>query len=46
MKVLGIDPGIERLGWGLVEKKDSGVNYLKSGVKKTLKTESPSARLL
>ncbi|HEY4527529.1 MAG TPA: crossover junction endodeoxyribonuclease RuvC, partial [Candidatus Paceibacterota bacterium] len=46
MKVLGIDPGIERLGWGLVEKKENGVSYLKSGVKKTLKTESPPARLL
>ncbi|MDP3762739.1 MAG: crossover junction endodeoxyribonuclease RuvC, partial [bacterium] len=46
MKVLGIDPGIERLGWGLIEKKDDGIGYLKSGVKKTLKTESQPARLL
>lgn len=46
MKVMGIDPGIERLGWGLIEKTNEGIKYLKSGVKKTLKTESPPARLL
>ena len=46
MKVLGIDPGLERLGWGLVEKKNEGIKYLKSGVKKTPKTKSAGARLL
>ena len=45
MKVLGIDPGIERLGWGVVEKKENTFTWRDSGVKKTLKTKSQSARL-
>jgi len=38
MKILGIDPGIERLGWGIVEKNGSEFTRVSSGVKKTLKT--------
>lgn len=46
MKILGIDPGIERLGWGILEKTLQGILYIDSGVKKTLKTKSQSERLL
>lgn len=46
MKILGIDPGIERLGWGVVEKSGSKLVRINSGVKKTLKTSRKSARLL
>ena len=45
MKILGIDPGIERLGWGIVEKNGSEFKRINSGVKKTLKTSRKSARL-
>lgn len=45
MKILGIDPGIERLGWGLIEKKPEGIKYLSSGVKKTSKHQKESERL-
>lgn len=45
MKILGIDPGIERLGWGLIEKTASGIKRLDSGVKRTLKTKRESERL-
>ncbi len=45
MKVLGIDPGIERLGWGVVEKTSKGARRISSGVKKTLKTSSDGTRL-
>lgn len=45
MKILGIDPGIERLGWGIVEKTSIGFKRVDSGVKKTLKTQRESARL-
>lgn len=47
MKVLGIDPGIERLGWAIVEKTING-EYIRinSGVQKTLKTKNTSQRLL
>jgi len=46
MKILGVDPGIERLGWGLLEKTPQGIKYLSSGVKKTSKNEKESQRLL
>ncbi len=44
-RILGIDPGIERLGWGVVEKKSGNLERKASGVKKTLKTKKESERL-
>lgn len=44
-RILGIDPGIERLGWGLIEKKGNSFQRIDSGVKKTLKTKKNSERL-
>jgi len=43
--VLGIDPGIERLGWALVEKTKEGFERIDSGVKKTPKEHPTSKRL-
>src|SRR3989344_2882555 len=45
MKILGIDPGIERLGWGVLIKKEGKFERISSGVKKTLKTQKQSERL-
>lgn len=45
MKILGIDPGIERLGWGIINKNDSKIERISSGVKKTLKTQKNPERL-
>lgn len=45
MKILGIDPGIERLGWGLIKKEVSKIERVSSGVKKTLKTQTNAERL-
>jgi crossover junction endodeoxyribonuclease RuvC len=45
MKILGIDPGIERLGWGLIKKTHREIQKIESGVKKTLKTKKESERL-
>ena len=44
-RILGIDPGIERLGWGLIEKQPRLLERIDSGVKKTLKTKTEGARL-
>ena len=46
MKVLGIDPGIERLGWALVEEDGKKFKYILSGVKKTSKNLEVRERLL
>jgi crossover junction endodeoxyribonuclease RuvC len=35
MKVLGIDPGLCKTGWGLVEQKDEKPEYVACGVIKT-----------
>lgn len=45
MKILGIDPGIERLGWGLIKKDGNNLERIDSGVKKTLKTQKNAERL-
>ncbi len=45
-RALGIDPGIERLGWGIVEKNGSEITRIDSGVKQTSKKDSKSKRLL
>ena len=46
MKVLGIDPGIERFGWALVEKTPAGLCYLASGVERTSPRDPHGERLL
>lgn len=43
--ILGIDPGIERLGWGLIKKTGNKIERIGSGVKKTLKTQKNAERL-
>ncbi len=47
IKVVGIDPGIERLGWGVLIKKENGIiARVDSGVNRTPKTDRTSKRLL
>ncbi|HEY4497691.1 MAG TPA: crossover junction endodeoxyribonuclease RuvC [Candidatus Paceibacterota bacterium] len=46
MKVLGIDPGIERVGWGVIQKTPTGFVRLGSGVFKTHKTLPQEKRLV
>ncbi len=46
MKVLGIDPGIERLGWAVVEKTEQGPRRIASGVERTSAKHPHGERLL
>src|SRR3989338_953862 len=47
MIILGVDPGIERLGWGIIQKTPSGgFVRIDSGVKKTLSSTEKGPRLL
>lgn len=46
MKVLGIDPGVERVGWGLVVTENGHSTYQSCGCFKTPKTLSQGERLL
>jgi len=46
MIIIGIDPGIERLGWSVIEKNVKAIKRLDSGVKKTLSSKKEEGRLL
>ena len=35
MIILGIDPGLQKTGWGIIEKHGNRLSYLKSGLIKT-----------
>ncbi|MBI2052889.1 MAG: crossover junction endodeoxyribonuclease RuvC [Candidatus Ryanbacteria bacterium] len=45
MIILGLDPGIERLGWGLVECERGKYSYIDCGCIKTPRGKSQSERL-
>jgi crossover junction endodeoxyribonuclease RuvC len=45
MKILGIDPGIARVGWGLLEKKGGQDKYLDCGLISTNKNITEAKRL-
>jgi crossover junction endodeoxyribonuclease RuvC len=44
-RIMGIDPGLRRLGYSIIEKSISGVAVLCAGVLKTEPTESDGRRL-
>ncbi len=46
MKILGIDPGIGRLGWGIIEEQGSKVKALDFGCLETDKNLDTDKRLL
>lgn len=45
MIILGIDPGLETIGYGVVELSLREISYVKSGVIKTSKSQPMSKRL-
>jgi crossover junction endodeoxyribonuclease RuvC len=45
MKILGIDPALASLGWGIIKLESPKVNYLASGVIKTRASELMHKRL-
>ncbi len=46
MRILGIDPGIARTGWGIVEKEKQNLKAVSFGCIETDKNQTPSERLL
>lgn len=46
MRVLGIDPGLENTGWGIIESKGSRLSFIAAGVVKTKTSEPIAQRLL
>lgn len=46
MKVLGIDPGLENTGWGIIETQGSRLSFIAAGVVKTKSSMPMAQRLL
>ncbi|MCH2548391.1 MAG: crossover junction endodeoxyribonuclease RuvC, partial [Alphaproteobacteria bacterium] len=46
MIILGVDPGLQRTGWGLIRKEGSHLKYLDSGTLSTDKSLPLAKRLL
>ncbi len=45
MIILGIDPGLQKTGWGVIRAEGNALRYLGSGLIKTDSTQSLAARL-
>lgn len=46
MRVLGIDPGLENTGWGIVDAQGSRLSYIASGIIKTKAADPIAERLM
>ncbi len=45
VRILGIDPGLQKTGWGIVESQGSALRYIGSGLIRTNAKEALSLRL-
>ncbi len=45
MRILGLDPGLQNTGWGIVQKKGNSLSYVAHGVVKTNAKQSLAERL-
>lgn len=45
MRILGIDPGLQKMGWGVIEAVDNRLHYIACGVVKTTTSLSLAERL-
>ena len=45
MKILGIDPALSKLGWGIIESRPPRINYLASGIISTDNKDETHKRL-
>ncbi len=45
MKILGIDPGLQKTGWGVIESDGNSLKYIASGLIRTKTKDSLAKRL-
>lgn len=45
MRMIGIDPGLSKIGWAILEKKQSSIKYISSGSIKTNPKDNTHIRL-
>lgn len=46
MIILGIDPGYDRMGWGIIDRATNTTTYVACGILQTQKTDTYLSRLL
>ncbi|MGE4326821.1 MAG: crossover junction endodeoxyribonuclease RuvC, partial [Pseudodonghicola sp.] len=46
MRILGIDPGLRTLGWGVIESRNGRLSHVANGLCKSLASEDLALRLL
>ena len=46
MRVIGIDPGLRRTGWGVVELRGNSLHHVGNGICKSLSSKNLASRLL
>ncbi len=46
MRILGIDPGLQKTGWGIIDSQGHALTYVASGTIKTRSTDPMATRLL
>lgn len=46
MRILGIDPGLENTGWGIIDTQGSRLSFIAAGVVKTKTSDPITKRLL
>lgn len=45
MRILGIDPGLERTGWGIIDSRGHSLSFVAAGVIRSKPSESMAVRL-
>ena len=45
IRIIGLDPGLQQTGWGVIEEQNGTLFYKDSGVIRTVSSESLSNRL-
>ena len=45
MRILGIDPGLQKTGWGIIESEGHSLRFIASGLVKTTKSKTLPERL-
>lgn len=45
MRILGIDPGLQKMGWGIIESEGHRLSFVASGLVKTTKSKTLPERL-
>lgn len=45
MRILGVDPGLQKTGWGVIESKGSSLKFISTGLIQTSPTASFAERL-